>query len=226
MAAPTPIEVQMTDSEPILNDMKLVSQNTLEKHLFGRKFDKEKVKKWGEYIIDEIHEILEKKYSHYGFCIFFYMSDKTSFVSDSRCVYYTKTDVKFVVSYHTNDFYSEIRLYATVKKVPLKNFFNDNMNDSDINMKINKKISELLDDRTFDYDIFTKVLDNLCLDINNLLLERKNRPCSNHIGYINKLPLRGIYSYYKVYDLEFAPIFFTYTRDTFTCRIYLFFINN
>jgi len=133
--------------------------------------------------------------------------------------------VKFVAPYHTNDFYSEIRLLAVKKRNLQKNFL-DNINNSELLMNINKMISNLLSDRIFIFEPFQKLLDSLCLEINNLLLERSNRTCSCHIGFINKLPTKGVYFHYKFFNLEFLPIFFSYSNDSFNCRIYLFFINN
>jgi len=69
----------------------------------------------GDLIIDEIHKTLSKKYPQYGYCIFFCISDKTSFVLDNRCIFYSKADVKFLVEYQTDDFFSEIRMLATIK---------------------------------------------------------------------------------------------------------------
>ena len=222
MTAPPPSALS---TDYILEEMKKVSKNVLEKHLDCRRFIPEKVKIWGDDIISEIYSILSQKYPQYGFCIFFYMSDITAYVSDNRCIYYSETDVKFVVPFNTNDFYSEIRLFATKKRNNLKNFL-DNINNSELLMNINKKISNLLSDRKFVFEHFQKLLDSLCLEINNLLLARNNRPCSYHIGFINKLPTQGIYFHYKFFNLEFLPIFFSYSNDSFNCRIYLFFLNN
>ena len=222
MTAPPPSALS---TDYILEEMKKVSKTVLEKHLDCRRFISEKVKIWGDDIISEIYSILSQKYPQYGFCIFFYMSDITAYVSDNRCIYYSETDVKFVVPFNTNDFYSEIRLFATKKRNNLKNFL-DNINNSELLMNINKKISNLLSDRKFVFEPFQKLLDNLCLEINNLLLARNNRPCSYHIGFINKLPIQGIYFHYKFFNLEFLPIFFSYSNDSFNCRIYLFFLNN
>ena len=222
MTAPPPSALS---TDYILEEMKKVSKTVLEKHLDCRRFIPEKVKIWGDDIITEIYSILSQKYPQYGFCIFFYMSDITAYVSDNRCIYYSETDVKFVVPFNTNDFYSEIRLFATKKRNNLKNFL-DNINNSELLMNINKKISNLLSDRKFVFEPFQKLLDSLCLEINNLLLARNNRPCSYHIGFINKLPIQGIYFHYKFFNLEFLPIFFSYSNDSFNCRIYLFFLNN
>ena len=222
MTAPPPSALS---TDYILEEMKKVSKTVLEKHLDCRRFIPEKVKIWGDDIITEIYSILSQKYPQYGFCIFFYMSDITAYVSDNRCIYYSETDVKFVVPFNTNDFYSEIRLFATKKRNNLKNFL-DNINNSELLMNINKKISNFLSDRKFEFESFQKLLGNLCLEINNILLARNNRPCSYHIGFINKLPIQGIYFHYKFFNLEFLPIFFSYSNDSFNCRIYLFFLNN
>ena len=222
MTAPPPSALS-TDN--ILEEMKKVSKNVLEKHLDCRKFNSEKVKILGDDIITEIYSILSKKYPQYGFCISFYMSDITTFLSDSQCIYYSETDLFFVVPFNTNEFYSEVRLFAAKKRNTLKNFL-DNINNSELLMNINKKISNLLSDREFVYEPFQKLLNSLCLEINNLLLERKDRPCSYHIGFINKLPTKGIYFHYKFFNLEFLPVFFSYSNDSFNCRIYLFLLNN
>ena len=70
MIAAPPIEI---GTETILNEMKTTTKNILEKHLMARKFDKDKAKKWGDLIIDEIHETLSKKYPQYGYCILLYV---------------------------------------------------------------------------------------------------------------------------------------------------------
>ena len=222
MTAPPPSALS---TDYILEEMKKVSKNVLEKHLDCRRFIPEKVKIWGDDIISEIYSILSQKYPQYGFCIFFYMSEATAYVANDRCIFYSETDVVFAITFNTNDFYSEIRLFATKKRNNLKNFL-DNINNSELLMNINKKISNFLSDRKFVLEPFQKLLDSLCLEINNLLLARNNRPCSYHIGFINKLPTKGIYFHYKFFNLEFLPIFFSYSNDSFNCRIYLFFLNN
>ena len=222
MTAPPPSALS---TDYILEEMKKVSKTVLEKHLDCRRFISEKVKIWGDDIISEIYSILSQKYPQYGFCIFFYMSEATAYVANDRCIFYSETDVVFAVTFNTNDFYSEIRLLATKKRNNLKNFL-DNINNSELLMNINKKISNLLSDRKFVFEPFQKLLDSLCLEINNLLFEGNNRPCSYHIGFINKLPTQGIYFHYKFFNLEFLPIFFSYSNDSFNCRIYLFFLNN
>ena len=55
----------------IKNDMKQICKNIQEKHLEGRKFDTQKIKKWAENIINDIEISLKKKYPEYGYGIFF-----------------------------------------------------------------------------------------------------------------------------------------------------------
>ena len=213
------------NKEAMHDEIKTISKTVLEKHLVGRKFDKSKVKKWGNLIIDEIHKIISDKYPEYGFCIAFYMSDLTTYVSNERKICYPKSDTSLFVYYYTDDFFSEIRILATKKNGPMNNFF-DIVSDNELSSAINKKISDHLEGRTYEHEICFKVLENIVKDINEILLARDNKTVSCHIGYINKLPTKGIYFYYKFFNLEIYPIIFNYKNDSLTCRVHLFLINN
>ena len=52
-------------------------------------------------------------------------------------------------------------------------------------MNINKKIANLLSDREFVYEPFQKLLNSLCLEINNLLLELNGLFWHNYRPYKN-----------------------------------------
>ncbi len=92
--------------EEIEEDMKGIIKPILEKNLSCRTFNKENVKNWGENIMSEIHQTISEIYPQFGYGIFFYMSEKTAYVSNHRSIYYKKTDLMLVVSYKTDDFYS------------------------------------------------------------------------------------------------------------------------
>jgi len=216
---------QEFDKQSFENEIETISKGILEKHLMGRKFDENKVKKWGDLIIDEIYKALSNKYPQYGYCIFFYMSKRTGFVSNYQSIYYVSTDTRIFIYYHTNDFYSEIRMIATKKNRPEENFFNI-VRNKELSSEINQKISDYLEGRTYNYEIFQKVVESICNDVNKILLAKDHRPISFHIGYINKLPTHGVYFYYKFFNLELYPILFNYKKASFVCRVYLFFINN
>ena len=218
-------ENEEINKEPIEDEMSTIIQDTLKKHLMGRKFNEDNVKKWGNIIIDEIYKALSNKYPQYGYCIFFYISDITAFVSNYETIYYKKTDIKIFEYYHTDNIYSEIRMIATKIEGQMNNFLN-NAKDKELSSAINQKLSDHLEGRTFNFELFQKVIENICEDINKILLARDNKPCSMHVGYINKRPTKGIYFYYKFFNLKLYPILFYYEKKSFTCRIYLFLINN
>ena len=153
------------------------------------------------------------------------MSELTPYLSNGRKVCYKNFDTSTFVYYFTDDFFSEIRILATKKIGPMNNFF-DFVSDNELSSKINKKISDHLEGRTYGHEICFKVLENIVNDINEILLARDNKTVSCHIGYINKLPTKGIYFYYKYFNFEIYPIFFNYKNDSLTCRVHLFLINN
>ena len=218
-------ENEQIDQDSIEKEMRTIVKETLEKHLMGRKFDKDNVKKWGNLIIDEIHKAVSNKFPEYGYVIFFYMSDITAFVSNVRAIYYKRTDIEFLEKYHTDDFYCITRLFATKINGQMYNFLNI-AKDKEVSSTINQKLSAHLEGRAYDHELFIKLINMILEDINNLLLERDNKPCSYIIGYFNKHPIKGIYFYYKFFNLKLYPILFNYETDSFTCRIYLFLINN
>ena len=219
------VENQGIDKDHISNEMGNIITETLTKHLMGRIFDEDKVKKWGNIIIDEIHKELSNKYPEYGYCTFFYISDKTGFVSNFDTVYFIETDIKITISYHTDGFQSEIRMIATKIHGQINNFLNI-AKDKELSSSIEQKLSDHLEGRTYDYELFNKLLDIICDDINNILLANGPKCCSMHVGYISKHPEKDIYFYYKFFNLKLYPILFNYKNDSFTCRIYLFLINN
>ena len=55
----------------IIKDMKQICKNIQEKHLDGRKFDTQKIKKWAENIINDIEVSLKKKISRIWLWYFF-----------------------------------------------------------------------------------------------------------------------------------------------------------
>ena len=69
-------------------------------------------------------------------------------------------------------------------------------------------------------------MENIVNDINSVLIERTNRPCSFHVCFINKLPVKNIYFNYTFVDLDYMPLFFTYANDSLSCILYLFIVDN
>jgi len=216
---------QEFDKQSFENEIETISKGILEKHLMGRKFDENKVKKWGDLIIDEIYKTLSNKYPQYGYCIFFYMSERTGLVANYDTIYYKSTDARIFINYHTDDFWSEIVMIATKTRGPMENFFNF-VKNKELSSEINQKICDHLEGRKYNFGIFRKLIETICLDVNEILLAKENKPVSLHIGYIHNLPTEKIYFYYKFFNLELYPILFNYKSNSFICRVFLFLINN
>ena len=74
MDTPLPLTIEnkiCTNKDSMINNIKQICKDILEKHLDGRKLVMEKIEKWSETIINEIEDILKKKYREFGFGIFF-----------------------------------------------------------------------------------------------------------------------------------------------------------
>ena len=213
------------DKDLIEKDMKDIAIKIMAKHLEGRTLIKEKIKIWSDYIIEDVYNALSKKYPQFGYVIFIFISSKTAYNSNARCVYFPKSDLHFFATLENNNFYSTLRLCASLKKGKSKNF-EDIRNDSEIVMKINNIIANSLENKKYEFELFDDVIDNIIHDIIKILLEKKDAPCSYALGYINKLPHKIINFYYNWFDFEFIPIIFVYSNASFICRIFLFFFNN
>ena len=167
---------------------------------------------------------LKKKYPDYGYGIIFYISDKTNYVSSSKSVLYPKTDLNFLQVFNTKDFYSEVRVFANKKYNPRKDFMK-NISPTEI-MKINNTLKDILECRSYKSDKCNNYIENIVNDINSVLIERTNRPCSFHVCFINKLPVKNIYFNYAFVDLDYMPFFFSYANDSLSCILYLFIVDN
>ena len=217
-------EKEEFNKEELEKDMKEIAKSILIKHLDGRKYEKEKLPKWTELILQDISLDLRKKYPEYAYGIVFYISDKTNDVSSSKSVLYPKTDLNFLQVFNTSDFYSEVRVFANRKYNPRKDFA-QNITPTEI-MKINTKLKEILENKSYKSDMCNNYIENIVNDVNNILIERTNRPCSFHVCFINKVPVKDIYYNYLFHNLEYMPFYFSYTNDSLSCILYLFIVNN
>ena len=217
-------EKEELDKSEIEKEMKEICNNILIKHLDGRPYEKDKLPKWTELILNDVSIELKKKYPDYGYGIIFYISDKTNYVSSSKSVLYPKTDLNFLQVFNTKDFYSEIRVFANKKYTPRKDFLK-NISPTEI-LNINNILKDILECRSYKSDKCNNYMENIVNDINSVLIERTNRPCSFHVCFINKLPIKNIYFNYIFNDLDYMPLFFTYANDSLSCIVYLFIVDN
>ena len=212
------------NKEEIEKEMKEICKSMLIKYLDGRKYEKDKLPKWTELILNDTSIELKKKHPEYGYGIIFYISDKTNYVSSSKSVLYPKTDLNFLQVFNTSDFYSELRVFAN-KKYGSKKDFGDNIAPCEI-MKINNTLKQILENKNYKSDQCNNYIESIVNEINGILIERNNRPCSFHVCYINKLPLKDIYYNFTFVNLEYMPFYFSYSNDSLSCLLYLFIVNN
>ena len=66
-------EKEEFNKEELEKDMKEIAKSILIKHLDGRKYEKEKLPKWTELILQDISLDLRKKYPEYAYGIVFYI---------------------------------------------------------------------------------------------------------------------------------------------------------
>ena len=193
-------EKEEFDKGEVEKDMKEICNNILIKHLDGRDYEKDKLSKWSELILNDTANELKKKYPEYGYGIIFYISDKTNYVSSSKSVLYPKTDLNFLQVFNSKDFYSEVRVFANKKYNPRKDFMK-NISPTEI-LKINNTLKDILECRSYKSDKCNNYMENIVNDINSVLIERTNRPCSFHVCFINKVPVKDIYYNYLFHNLE------------------------
>ena len=214
------------DLEFIKEDMMGIIKGILEKQLACRTFNKDKVKTWGDEIMEKIYQQLKETYPHYGYGIFFYMSERTPYVSNYQNIRHLSTDVNLVVSHQTEDFNSEIRLIAYLKRGTIPNFSSYSLDYRDLFLNINKKLFDNLSGRTFDYDKFPDIIIDVLNDVYKMFISLENKPCFYLPGYINELPEQGVCFHHKFFDLEYLPVTFEYSNNSFKCRLFLFLVNN
>ena len=214
----------VVDINTAKEDMKSLTKSIIDLVLHNKRFDPKEVKKWGDDLTYGLRTLLKRRYPQYAYCICVYISDRTGYVSNDRIVYYKESDIQYIIINDTDTLYAHVRVNA-YKKRPPKNNFENNMCDSGLFSNINNLLNRNLDGKKFEFKSFQPLINNICGEINELLLARIDKPCSYHVGYINKLPMKGVYFDYKIFDAEYYPIFFNYSNNSFICRVCLFLIN-
>ena len=205
-------------------ELKKMAKNNLVKHLEGRTLNMDEVKSWGEMILNDLGNDLKKKYPDFCFGLFFWISNKTNYSSNAQSIMDIKTDKNIIEIYDRNDFYSEVRIFACKKYSPMPNF-KENIPYNYL-VRINKRFHDSLEGRAYICDKIPNYCQNIVNDINNILLERENRPCSFHICFINQLPMKNMHMDIKFINVDYKPFFFSYSNDSLSSNLYLFAVNN
>jgi hypothetical protein len=195
MEAPQPA----SNIEVMKNSIKDECKKILEKYLEERKYNKDKVLKWKEMILEDLDQYLKNKYPGYGFIISIFISEPISFRANAYFISRLNSDDDIVQSFF-GDIYSEIRilfckLYSPIGLTNNKycDIFSDNM------IKANELISNILNNKTYEGKTAADDINIICKGFNNYLLEKikTNRPCFMNVGYILEKPLKDLKYFYK-----------------------------
>ncbi len=200
----------------------------MEKYFEERKFNKDKVLKWKEMILEDLEQYLKNKYPGYGFIISIFISEPISFRANAYFISRLNSDDDIVQSFF-GDIYSEIRilfckLYSPIGLTNNKycDIFSDNM------IKANELISNILNNKIFDGKTAADDIENICKGFNNYLLEKikTNRPCFLNVGYIFEKPLKDLKYFYKSINLNILPFMVSYTNESLYCLFVSFALDN
>ena len=224
MESPQPASIV----EFMKNSIKDECKKILEKYLEERKYNKDKVLKWKEMILEDLEQYLKNKYPGYGFIISIFISEPIAFRSHAYSIYRLDSDGGILQSFFGN-IYSEIRisfckLYSSIGLTNNKycDIFSDNM------IKANELISNILNNKIFDGKTAADDIENICKEFNNYLLEKikTNRPCFMNIGYIFEKLLKDLKYFYKIININYIPFMFSYTNESLYCLFVSFALDN
>ncbi len=159
--------------ELMKNSIKDECKKILEKYFEERKFNKDKVLKWKEMILEDLEQYLKNKYPGYGFIIVIFISEPIDFRSNSYFISRLSSDGAFFQS-SFGDIYSEIRIFFSKLYSPIGltynkycDIFSDNM------LKANELSSNILNNKTYEGKTAADDINIICKGFNNYLLEKK-----------------------------------------------------
>ena len=224
MESPQPASIV----ELMKNSIKDECKKILEKYLDERKYNKDKVLKWKEMILEDLEQYLKNKYPGYGFIISIFISEPIAYRSHSYSIHRLDSDGAFFQTFF-EDIYSEIRilfckLYSPIGLTNNKycDIFSENM------IKANELISNILNNKTYDRETAADDIENICKGVNDYLLKKikTNIPCFMNVGYIFLKPLKDLKYFYKSININYIPFMVSYTNESFYCLFVSFALDN
>ena len=213
----------MSQKEIMKINIKKECKKILEKYFEGREYDEDKVNLWKEYSLEEITNYLNSNYKDFGFIISLIVINTTACGGQCIPVERKNTDDNLIECFDTKGMRSQINIqFFKIYKSEIRHI--ENINET-ILLKMNDILINKLENKKYSYEIATKGLEEIVVDINKFLLERKPLPCSYAICYLSKKPMKFKFTY-KVINLKYIPIMTTYSNDSFFAQLILFIVNN
>jgi hypothetical protein len=195
----------------------------LEKHLEGRKFDEEKIKKWSNSILEEMDEFLSTKYPSFGFGLFLFVSEPISYSANRQSVYIPKTDSSLTEVYKSNNIKASFRVFIT--KLKNEKFDVEKVNLDHL-LKVNKIFNDSFEGRSFSDNKIDFYLENAINDINTYLLKFDELGHSFHQGFVFNNNENKFHFYYKFGKMRFFPYCASFSNESLLAHLFLFFVSN
>ena len=213
----------ISEKEIMIINIKKECKRILEKYFEGREYDEDKVNLWKEYSLEEISNYLNSNYKDFGFIILLIIINTTA--CGSRCIPVERKNTDDYIFECLDIKGMRIQIFIQFFKIyesKVKHI--ENINET-ILLKMNDILINKLENKKYSYEIATKDIEEIVVDINKFLLKRKPLPCSYTICYLNKKPMKFKFTY-KIINLKYIPIMTTYSNDSFFAQLILFIVNN
>ena len=225
MEAATPVKtIEETEKDKREKEIREKEKFLLEKYFEGRKYDDEKIKKWSNFVLEEMNEFLNSKYPLFGSGIFLFVSKAPiSYCVDRQSIFVGKTDSSITEVFKNDNFKISLRVYIT--KLKKQKFNVENVQFEHI-MKINKIFNDTFEGRSFSDNKLDKYLENAVNDINSYLLKFDELGHSFHQGFVFKNNTENINFYYKFGNMRFFPYCCSYANDSLLAHLFLFIVSN
>ena len=212
-----PTEKQKREKE--LSDL---AQALMKKNLDGRRYHEDKIKKWSQAILDEMHNYFLEKYPKYGFGILIFISEEPEFYTGGQTIFNRELDSKIVERYENNNLTAILVIFFIKKRkrniellyIDPEHFFN-----------INRIFGDAFEERKFS-EKYEKYMVNVVNDINEYLIKDKSLGKSFHQGFALRNEQPRICANFKFGNLEFLPYITSYSNDEAIAHLFSFFVNN
>ena len=213
-------EIEKSEREEVIRKKE---KDLLEKHLEGRKFDEEKIKKWSNSILEEMEEFLSIKYPNFGFGLFLFVSEPISYRVYRRSIYVPKTDSSVTEVYKSNNIKASFRVFIT--KLKNQKFDIEKVNLDHL-LKVNKIFNDSFEGRSFSDEKLDFYLENAIKDINTYLLKFDELGHSFNQGFAFNNAENKFHFYYKIGKMRFFPYCASYANESLLAHLFLFYVSN
>lgn len=220
-----PPKLEISEKEQMKINIKKESQKILEKYFESRDYNKEKIKLWKDYAIEEVSKYLVEKYNNYGFVISFIITKFGTIRDDEKSIYRIKTDDNIYILIQTNKMFCLMRIFFYRIYDSKINLIKE-IEDNNIYLKMNEILTNKLEGKKYSYEFAL----NSCIEITNelndyLLKKKKTRYCSLNQCSILQKPIDFVFNY-KVINLHYIPLMIIYSNDSLYSQLLLIILNN